>query len=72
MSIHPGDGQSRRSTLTPEQRRAISSKGGKAAHASGKAHKWTPEQPEQAREMGRRGGIACHERRRKAATEPGA
>jgi general stress protein YciG len=37
--------------------RALSSKGGKAAHAQGKAHKWTSEE---AREAGRKGGFASH------------
>jgi uncharacterized protein len=41
--------------LTPEARKAIASKGGKAAHLQGKAHEWTPEQ---AREAGRKGGLA--------------
>lgn len=36
----------------PEKRRAIASKGGKAAHALGRAHKWTSEE---AREAGRKG-----------------
>ena len=30
-------------SMTPEKRREIASMGGKAAHASGNAHKWTPE-----------------------------
>jgi len=38
-----------------EQRRQIASKGGKAAHQLGRAHKYTPEQ---AREAGRKGGLA--------------
>lgn len=33
-----------KNNLTPEQRRALSSKGGKAAHAKGVAHQWTPEE----------------------------
>lgn len=41
--------------MTPEQRREIASKGGKAAHAKGTAHRWTTEQ---AREAGRKGGAA--------------
>lgn len=39
--------------LTPEERRAISSRGGKASQASGKGHSFTSEQ---AREAGRKGG----------------
>lgn len=41
--------------MTPEQRREISSKGGKTAHAKGKAHTWTSDQ---ARAAGRKGGQA--------------
>lgn len=36
-----------------DKQRAIASKGGKAAHALGRAHEWTKEQ---AREAGRKGG----------------
>lgn len=39
--------------MTPEERRAIASKGGKAAHAKGRAHQWTSET---ARIAGRKGG----------------
>lgn len=59
-------------TLSPEQRRAIASKGGKAAHAKGRAHRWsreearaaglngaaaTPKTTAQMQELGRRGGL---------------
>lgn len=40
-------------TLTPERRREIASQGGKAAHALGKAHQFTPAE---ARAAGRKGG----------------
>lgn len=40
-------------TLSPERRRVIASKGGKAAQALGVAHNWTPEE---ARRAGRVGG----------------
>ena len=43
--------------MTPEQRRAIAAKGGKTAHALGKAHCFTYEEATQA---GRKGGIALH------------
>ena len=43
--------------MTPEQRRAIAAKGGKTAHALGKAHCFTCEEATQA---GRKGGIALH------------
>lgn len=31
-------------TLTPERRKEIASQGGRAAHASGNAHQYTPEE----------------------------
>ncbi len=46
--------------LTPEQHRAIASSGGRAAHAQGTAHKFTPAE---GRSAGQRGGatvIAKH------------
>jgi general stress protein YciG len=39
------------------KQREIASKGGKAAHAKGTAHEFTPEE---AREAGRKGGQAAH------------
>jgi hypothetical protein len=39
--------------MDPAKQRAIASKGGKAAHAKGTAHQFTPEE---AREAGRKGG----------------
>jgi general stress protein YciG len=42
-------------SMDQEQRKQIASRGGKAAHRLGRAHKYTPEQ---AREAGRKGGIA--------------
>ena len=41
--------------MEPERQRAISSEGGRAAHRSGHAHQFTPEE---AREAGRKGGQA--------------
>lgn len=41
--------------LTPEQRKEYSSRGGKNAHASGRAHEFTPEE---ARVAGSKGGKA--------------
>lgn len=49
--------------LSPERRREIASRGGKAAHESGNAHEYTSEE---AREAGRKGGTACHAARRAA------
>ncbi len=40
-------------SMDPEKQKAIASKGGKAAHAKGRAHQWTVEE---AREAGRKGG----------------
>lgn len=42
-------------SMDSEKQRAIASKGGKAAHASGNAHEFTSEE---AREAGRKGGQA--------------
>lgn len=47
-------------SISPERRREISSKGGKAAHAVGKAHRFTTEE---AREAGKKGGVAPHKSR---------
>jgi general stress protein YciG len=47
-------------SMDPTKRREIAVKGGKAAHAQGKAHEWTREE---AREAGRKGGMASHRRR---------
>jgi general stress protein YciG len=44
-------------SMDPEMQRAIASKGGKAAHQSGNAHRFTSEE---AREAGRKGGQAAH------------
>lgn len=40
-------------SMSPEKQREIASKGGRAAHAKGTAHEWTPEE---ARAAGRKGG----------------
>jgi general stress protein YciG len=55
------NGKSRRgfASMDPAKRRAIASKGGKAAHAQGSAHEFTPEE---ARIAGRKGGEAAHAR----------
>lgn len=42
-------------SMSAEKRREIASKGGRAAHAKGTAHEWTPQE---AREAGRKGGKA--------------
>jgi uncharacterized protein len=43
--------------MTPEQRRAVASKGGKAAQAQGTCHRYTSETGRQA---GRKGGLRAH------------
>lgn len=55
-------------TMSPEKRREISSKGGVAAHANGKAHQFTVEE---ARENGRKGGIVSAKRRAAKKAENG-
>lgn len=52
-------------SMDKDKQRAIASKGGKAAHAQGKAHTWTSEE---AKAAGRKGGLRI-QARRKAATE---
>lgn len=42
-------------SMDKNKQRMIASKGGRAAHAKGTAHKWTPEE---ARKAGQRGGRA--------------
>ena len=44
-------------SMDREKQRDIASKGGKAAHAKGRAHEWSVEE---AREAGRKGGVASH------------
>lgn len=46
-------------SMSPEKKREIASKGGKAAHALGTAHEWTSEE---AQEAGRKGGSISRRR----------
>lgn len=46
-------------SMSPEKKREIARKGGKAAHAQGRAHKWTSEE---ARVAGRKGGTISRRR----------
>lgn len=46
-------------SMSPEKKREIASKGGKAAHALGTAHKWTSEEAQAA---GRKGGSISRRR----------
>ena len=48
-------------SMSPEKKREIASKGGKAAHALGTAHKWTHEEAQAA---GRKGGTISRRRAR--------
>jgi hypothetical protein len=45
--------------MSPEKKREIASKGGKAAHAMGTAHTWTSEEAQAA---GRKGGSISRRR----------
>lgn len=47
--------------MSPEKRREIASRGGKRAHAEGKAHRWTKTE---AAEAGSKGGIAAAAKRK--------
>jgi general stress protein YciG len=47
-------------SMDEQKQREIASKGGKAAHESGRAHEFTPEE---AREAGRKGGKAVSQNR---------
>jgi len=51
--------------MDPDKQRTIASKGGKAAHAKGTAHEFTPEE---AREAGRKGGMVVSQNREHMAT----
>jgi hypothetical protein len=53
--------------MSPETQRRIASAGGKAAHAKGTAHEFTPEE---ARAAGRKGGNRAQENRKAAAGDP--
>jgi len=53
--------------MDPEKQRRIASKGGKAAHAKGRAHEWTVDE---AREAGRKGGSASHRQSQSQAPAP--
>lgn len=52
-------------SMHPERQKEIARKGGKAAHAKGTAHQWTPEE---ARAAGRKGGLRHAARKRGDAT----
>ena len=52
--------------LSPEARETVSSMGGRAAHASGVAHKFTSAEAQAA---GRKGGAATHAKKKSRDTE---
>jgi general stress protein YciG len=58
MAVSKGRGRGFAS-MSPEKKREIASKGGKAAHAMGTAHKWTSEEAQAA---GRKGGSISRRR----------
>ncbi|HYX51353.1 MAG TPA: KGG domain-containing protein [Ktedonobacteraceae bacterium] len=51
-------------SMSSEKKREIASKGGKAAHAQGTAHKWTSEEAQAA---GRKGGSISRRRPKSSA-----
>lgn len=53
--------------MDPEKVKAISSKGGKAAHTAGTAHQFSSDE---ARNAGRKGGVAPHVRRGRGPKRP--
>jgi general stress protein YciG len=63
MQVKKGRGRGFAS-MSPEKKREIASKGGKAAHAMGTAHKWTSEEAQAA---GRKGGSISRRRPKHAA-----
>jgi len=67
MTQQQSSGTSRRgfASMDKEKQREIASKGGKAAHAKGTAHEFTPEE---AREAGRKGGMVVSQNREHMAT----
>jgi len=54
-------------SLSPERQKEIASKGGRAAHAKGTAHEWTPEE---ARSAGRKGGQVSRGGRGRLPSDP--
>jgi general stress protein YciG len=52
-------------SMDPDKQKVIASKGGRAAHAKGTAHEFTPEE---AREAGRKGGMVVSQNREHMAT----
>ncbi len=53
-------------SMDRDRQREIARRGGKAAHAKGRAHEWTREE---AREAGRKGGVASQRAKRQDDTQ---
>jgi hypothetical protein len=68
-AVNPTERKERRgfASMSPERQREIASKGGRAAHAKGTAHEWTPEE---ARSAGRKGGQVSRGGRGRLPAEP--
>jgi len=65
MQARKGQGHGRGfASMSPEKKREIASKGGKAAHALGTAHKWSSEEAQAA---GRKGGSISRRRSKSVA-----
>ncbi len=54
-------------SMDRDKQREIASKGGRAAHKTGKAHEWTREEAQAA---GRKGGLSGRQRRLKTSPAP--
>ena len=67
--VNPTERKERRgfASMSPERQREIASKGGRAAHAKGTAHEWSPEE---ARSAGRKGGQVSRGGRGRLPSEP--
>ena len=67
--MHTTNGRGRGfASMTLEKRREIASMGGKVAHATGAAHKWTREE---AQASGRKGGSKSRRPKKKEEQGPG-
>lgn len=53
-------------SMDPERQRELARRGGMAAVASGRAHRWTSDE---ARTAGQKGGVESHRRKREKAAE---
>lgn len=67
MSNHPHKERRGFASMSKAKQREIASKGGRAAHAKGTAHEWTPDE---AREAGKKGGTMSRGGRGKIIPRP--